>query len=82
MVLANAEYVLDVDDDFGIALFYDTGNAWADRDDSVDLGDLPSSMGIGLLTETRGDGGLRLDLIKPLRGDGDLMLQGRLQRTF
>lgn len=82
MILANAEYVLDVDEDFGIALFYDMGNAWSDRNDPIDLGDLPSSMGLGLLTESRGDGGLRLDLIKPLDGAGDLMLQGRLQRMF
>lgn len=81
-LLANAELVLD-EDGFGFALFADAGQVWVDRDDSIDLSDMVSSIGVGLLLdEDDEDGGLRADLIRPLERDGDLMVQLRLRRPF
>mgnify|MGYP006277051227 CR=1 FL=1 len=81
-LLANAELVLD-EDDFGFAFFADAGQVWVDRDDPIDLSDMVSSIGVGLLLDQDDDdGGLRADLIRPLERDGDLMVQLRLRRPF
>jgi hypothetical protein len=81
MFLATAEYVLGVQEELQLALFADTGMAWADRDASIHLSDLSSSAGIGVIFG--GDDGLRLDLIRTLdSGSQDFVLQGRLQRAF
>ena len=82
MLLANAEYVLGADDHgFAAAIFVDAGQVWFTRDDDLDLNDLVSSVGVGILFDGEDDA-LRIDLARPLEGDGDLMVQLRLNRTF
>lgn len=81
MVLATAEYVLGVQNDVMLAVFADTGMAYADRRADLDPDDWVSSAGLGVILGD--DDGLRLDLIKPLDAGGDdLMLQARLERSF
>jgi hypothetical protein len=71
----------DRDLDFDIALFFDTGMAWADKDADIDLRDLKSSAGIGLLFGDDDD--LRLDFIQVLdEKDKDLVVQIRIKRMF
>lgn len=81
LLLANAEYVMGSHSDFSLACFVDTGNVWTDRDADVFDSDWRTSIGIGLMFDDD-DGGLRLDLVKPLDGDGDPMVQARLRRPF
>ena len=80
LLLANAELMLG-DDDMRVALFADAGQVWIDRQDDVALADLEASLGVGLVLDDDGDG-LRVDLIRPLEGDRDLMVQLRLRRPF
>jgi hypothetical protein len=71
----------DRDLDFDIALFYDAGMAWADKDANIDVRDLYTSAGIGLLFG--GDDDLRVDFIQVLDGeDKDLVVQVRIKRMF
>ncbi|MFH1755143.1 MAG: BamA/TamA family outer membrane protein, partial [Candidatus Latescibacterota bacterium] len=51
----------EADFDFDLALFFDTGMAWADKNAAVDFADLKSSAGVGLLFGDDDD--LRLDII-------------------
>lgn len=81
MLVANAEYVMGSRSDLSLACFLDTGNVWADRDADVFDSELRTSIGLGLMLND-GDGGLRVDLIKPLEGSGDPMVQARLRRPF
>lgn len=83
MLLLNGEMVLG-EDDLAFALFADAGQVWVDREDDVDFDDLRSSIGVGVLFfgEHDDDGGLRMDIIRPLEGDGDLIWQFRLRRPF
>jgi hypothetical protein len=71
----------DRDFDFDLALFFDMGMAWTDRDANIDLRDLKSSAGIGLLFGDDDD--LRLDFIQVLdEKDKDLVVQIRIKRMF
>lgn len=79
LLLGNAELVIG-DDDFAYAVFVDTGQVWIDREDAADLDDVVASLGVGVLLDE--DDGLRLDVIRPLEGDGDVMVQARLRRPF
>lgn len=80
-LLANVEYSLELGDDFGLALFYDTGMAWQDPHADVRLDDLKSSAGLGLLLDDDDD--VRLDIIQRLDdGDHPLTIQLRLRRGF
>jgi len=79
MLLANAEYLLGVDHDLQLVLLFDSGMAWEDRDTAMDLGDLVSSAGVGIQFD---EDTLRINVVKPLDGDGDVMVQARLNRMF
>lgn len=79
MLLANAEYLLGVDDDLQLVLLFDTGMAWQDRDQALDLADLASSAGVGIQFD---EDSFRINIVKPLDGDGDVMVQARLNRMF
>jgi len=71
----------DRDFDLDLALFFDTGMAWTDRNADIDLSDLKSSAGIGLLFGSDDD--LRLDFIQVLdEKDKDLVVQIRIKRMF
>jgi hemolysin activation/secretion protein len=84
LALFNAEYALGVDDDIHLALFFDSGMAYVDREADVELEDWSSSVGLGVFTGDEDEEvDLRLDLIKPLDdGGSDFMVQGRLKRMF
>ena len=80
----NAEYALGVDHDLAVVLLFDAGRAWEARDADVELGDLSTSAGIGLvLGDNDDDFGLRFDVVRPLEGGSeDIMVQARLARPF
>jgi outer membrane protein assembly factor BamA len=66
---------------FDLALFFDTGMAWSDRDAAIKLDDLKSSAGVGVLFG--GDDGFRLNVIWPFEdNENDVVFQARLQRMF
>ena len=72
------------DDDFGfdLAVFFDTGMVWEDKDANVDFNDLKSSAGIGLLFGDD-DGDIRLNIIQVLDDrDKDIVWQLRINRMF
>jgi len=80
-LLANAEYSVEAFDDVGLVLFYDAGMVWQDAHADVDLGDLKSSAGIGLLLDDDDD--IRIDFIQRLDdGDHPVSVQLRLRRGF
>ena len=81
LALFNVEYVLGVHNDVSVGLFADSGMVWG-RAGDFDLGDLKSSLGIGLILAEPGDNSLRLDLIQPLESGGRFLVQGRLTRPF
>jgi hypothetical protein len=66
---------------FDLALFFDTGMAWAGKSAPIKIDDLKSSAGVGFLFG--GDDGFRLDVIWPFEDpDNDVVFQARLQRMF
>lgn len=67
---------------FDLALFFDSGMAWEDRNAEIDLDEMKSSVGVGLLFGGD-DGGIRLDAIHPLdRQDKDIVWELRIERMF
>jgi len=48
MLLANIDYYLSDDDDFGLVLFADAGNVWRKGDD-VEVEDLRRNLGVGIV---------------------------------
>ncbi len=71
----------DTDFDFDLAIFFDTGMAWAEKDADVDFRELKSSAGVGFLFGD--DDGIRLDIIQVLdESDKDLVFQIRINRMF
>jgi hypothetical protein len=71
----------DHDLDFDIAVFFDAGMVWEDKNADITVQDLKSSAGVGFLFG--GDDGLRLDVIQVLDGsDEDLSVQVRIDRVF
>jgi len=84
MALVNAEYGIGVESDLMLVLLFDSGMAWEDRSASMDLSELESSIGVGIVfDEDYSDSALRFDLVKPLAaGSGDFMVQARLSRPF
>jgi hypothetical protein len=81
LALLNAEYVLGIHNDLSVGLFADSGMVWENAGD-LDLGDLQSSVGVGLILAEPGDNALRLDFIQPLESGGRFLVQGRLTRPF
>jgi hypothetical protein len=81
LALVNAEYVLGIHNDVSVGLFMDSGMVWGEAGD-LDLGDLKSSVGIGLIVAEPADNSLRLDFIQPLESGGRFLVQGRLTRPF
>ena len=66
---------------FDLALFFDTGMAWSDKNAVIKIDDLKSSAGVGFLFG--GDDGFRLDAIWPFEDpENDVVFQARLQRMF
>lgn len=69
------------DFDFDLALFFDTGMVWDDREAVIDIDDMKSSAGIAFLFGDEDD--LRFDIIRPLDdGEKDWVFQVRLNRMF
>jgi translocation and assembly module TamA len=81
LALLNAEYVLGIHNDLSVGLFADSGMVWENAGD-LDLGELESSVGVGLILAEPGDNSLRLDFIQPLESGGRFLVQGRLTRPF
>ena len=81
LLLANIEYSFRVSDWLGMALFYDAGMAWQDRNATVSLNQLKTSTGLGIMPWNQD--GLRLDIIQKLDDrDSEPVFQIRLQRMF
>jgi hypothetical protein len=71
----------DRDIGFDLALFFDTGMAWSDKNAVIKIDDMKSSAGFGLLFG--GDDCFRLDVIWPFEDrEKDVIFQARLQRMF
>jgi outer membrane protein assembly factor BamA len=69
------------DFDFDLALFFDAGMVWDDKDAVIDLNDLKSSAGIGFLFGDDDD--LRFDIIRTLdESEKDFVFQVRINRMF
>jgi len=78
MLIANLEYRFELDASFDMVLFADTGMAWRDREQDIDLGALKNSAGVGIDT-----GDVRLNVAKPFDvEDDDLVFEVRINRTF
>ncbi len=68
--MATAEYSIPIVTPIRFALFYDTGNVWAEPYD-VDMGDLASSWGGGLRFDVPGFP-IRIDYADAIKKDDDL----------
>ncbi|MCB9514532.1 MAG: DUF5686 family protein [Candidatus Krumholzibacteriia bacterium] len=79
MLLANLEYGFEVDSDVTLYGLYDTGLAWADRDADVHLNDLRDSAGLGIGFD---DDQLRINVMRPLDEDADLVWELRVEHAF
>lgn len=79
MVLANAEFRIDVFRDLQAAVFTDIGDAWIEAGDEFDL---KADAGLGLQD---GDSSFRLNVAKKVDsrpGKGDVLVSARIQRMF
>ncbi len=80
MLLGNFEYSFQLSGWMGMALFYDAGMAWQDRDADVSLNQLKTSTGLSFMPC---GSDLRFNLIQRLDDrSSDPVFQLRLQRMF
>jgi len=79
--LGNVEYFLHVDDWLGLALFYDAGMVWENRNTEPTWAALKTSTGLGL--NFGSDGDFRIDMIQRLDDRSrPVVFQFRLKRGF
>ena len=79
MVLANAEWRIDVFRDLQAAVFTDLGDAWVEADDEFDF---KADAGLGLQD---GDSSFRVNIAKKIDdrpGKNDIFVSARIQRMF
>lgn len=81
MLLAKAEYGVELLDELGLFALYDAGMAWADRDADVQLDDLKDSAGLGIGFDSE-DADLRLNILRTLDGSEQTAVELRLERAF
>lgn len=80
-VLGNAEYFFHVDDWLGVALFYDAGMVWENRDAEPTWDALKTSTGLGVNFGSHDD--CRIDMIQRLDDRSKpVVFQFRLKRGF